>query len=108
MKFEDICKIVKKKDGTHPKESSVRECVQNFKLKRNPVGRPKGSRSILEKQRLDGSRRRPSPKTHAHAETHARAHPYIYKGVFPMTGQRGVVATSASREYYQGGGQANP
>ena len=41
MKFTEICKVVKKKDRTHPTEGAVRELVKNFKLKgKKKAGRP--------------------------------------------------------------------
>lgn len=81
MKFADICKLVKKQDGTRPKESSVRECVKNFKLKRNPVGRPSGSRTILERQRLSAGRSRTSPRAHACTHSHTRALRHIWGNI---------------------------
>ena len=44
MGYNDIAKVVKKKDGTHPTESSVREVVKTFTTKgKKKAGRPKGS-----------------------------------------------------------------
>ena len=44
MGYNDIAKVVKKKDGTHPTESSVREAVKTFTTKgKKKAGRPKGS-----------------------------------------------------------------
>ena len=44
MGYSDIANVVKKKDGTHPTESSVREAVKAFTTKgKNKAGRPKGS-----------------------------------------------------------------
>ena len=44
MGYSDIANVVKKKDGTHPTESSVREAVKAFTTKgKKKAGRPKGS-----------------------------------------------------------------
>lgn len=54
LPFNKICELVRKKDKTPPSESAVRECVKNFKLKKNPVGRPQGSRVVV-KRRCQGA-----------------------------------------------------
>ena len=47
-KYSDIVKVVRKKDGHRPTESSVAEAAANFNAAKEKRGRPEGARSTTK------------------------------------------------------------